>query len=355
MNGLMEILPEAERARARREDGWTGPAQATFLRALADCGVVETAAKSVGLSAAGAYAFRRRPDGALFQLGWEGAVLLARRRLVDTLLARAIDGQEEVITREDNVARRHRHDNRLGCTLLGRLDRLCSADVEGEEAIAARMIAQDFERFVDMIAGGAGGVEAALFLEAARARHDARMAACFGPDGVRNGHSQLNDPEPETENAAEADEGEETRDPAADMSVWRNLDDEWVTNFPPPPGFDGNEQGRFGEDDYERDLTDAELVVALEREEAEIADLVAEGEAARDAWFGFVPRRPRRAKKAVRKAVPLPMPRETVAPLPEPLWKSQDEAGEENPNIRTVRPWPRPDYGPIPPWAQRIA
>lgn len=359
MNGLMEILPEAERARARREDGWTGAAQAAFLRALADCGVVETAAKSVGLSAAGAYAFRRRPDGALFHLGWEGAVLLARRKLVDTLLARAIDGQVETITRGDDAARRHRHDNRLGCTMLGRLDRLCAADVEGEEAIAARMVAQDFERFVTMIEDGAGGVEAALFLEAARARHDARMSACFGADGVRNGHSQLNDPEPEEGDAEEADEGEDAQDPAADMSVWRNMDDEWVTNFPPPPGFDGDEQGRFGDDDYERELTEPELVCAFAREEEEMAGLVAAGEAARDAWFGFVPRRPRRARKVVRRAVPLPEPVMEIAGEasgePQPRSAPVEEPEEENPNIRTVRPWPRPDHGLIPPWAVRIA
>lgn len=337
-----------------------------FLRALADCGVVETAAAVAGLSGAGAYAFRRRADGALFHLGWEAALLLARRRLFDVLLARAIDGQVETLTREDNMAKRHRHDNRLGCTLLGRLDRHVSHAVEGEEPIAARMVAQDFERFVTMIEAGAGGMEAALFLEAARARHEARMVALFGVESGRNGHPQLKD---ESGAAAEEDEegedGEDGADLLEDPPVWRDLGDEWVTSFPPPPGFDGRQEGRFGDPGYERVLSGPELLVALSREETELEEVRAAQEAERDRWFGFVPkppppRQPRRAAKLATLPVvtapePEPVAEPEPAPLPEPVCEADDAFEDDNPIIRTVRPWPRPDYGLIPPWAERIA
>ena len=344
MNGLMEILPDAERERARREDGWTGAAQAVFLRALADCGVVETAAAAAGLSGAGAYAFRRRVDGALFHLGWEGALLLARRRLFDTLLARAIDGQVETLTREDNVGKRHRHDNRLGCTLLGRLDRHVSDAVEGEEPMAARMVAQDFERFVTMIEAGAGGMEAALFLEAARARHEARMAAVFGVDAGRNGHPQLKD----ASDVLADDEEDDHCEPPEAESVWRDTDGEWVTHVPPPPGFDGRQEGRFGDDDYERDLTEPELAVALAREEAELAGLRASGDAERDDWFGFVPA-PSTPPKPARKAALLPVEGKRARA------GESDASLEPEAGVHTVSHWPRPDYGLFPPWAQRIA
>ena len=346
MNGLMDVLPEAERVRARREDGWTGVVQAVFLRALADCGVVETAAAAAGLSGAGAYAFRRRADGALFHLGWEGSLQLARRRLFDTLLARAIDGQVETLTREDNVGKRHRHDNRLGCTLLGRLDRHVSDAVDGEEPMAARMVAQDFERFVTMIEAGAGGMEAALFLEAARARYEARMAAVFGVDAGRNGHSQLKDAS-DVLAVEEADEGADG-EPPQDEPVWRDMDGDWVTNFPPPPEFDDRQEGRFGDEDYERALTAPELAVALAREEADLAGLRATGDTARDHWFGFVPA-PSTPPKPARKAASLPVEGEG-APVGE-----ADVSGEPEAGVHTVSPWPRPDYGLFPPWAQRIA
>ncbi len=346
MNSLMDVLPEGERERARREDGWTGAAQAVFLRALADCGVVETAAAAAGLSGAGAYAFRRRADGALFHLGWEGALLLARRRLFDTLLARAIDGQIETLTREDNTAKRHRHDNRLGCTLLGRLDRHVSDAVEGEEPMAARMVAQDFERFVTMIEAGAGGMEAALFLEAARARHEARVAAVFGVDSGRNGHSQLKDLSDML--ADDEDDDDDDCEPPEAEPVWRETDGDWVTNFPPPPGFDGRQEGRFGDEDYERTLTEPELAVALAREETDLVGLRASGDAERDHWFGFVPAPPSPPKPA-RKAALLPVEGKR-APVGE-----SDASGEPESGARTVSPWPRPDYGLYPPWAQRIA
>lgn len=292
MNGLMNVLPAAERDKAARFDGWTGERQAVFLRALADCGVVETAAAEAGVSVAAAYAFRRRADGAIFHLGWQGALLLARRRLFDTLLARAIEGQVDTLTREDNVAKRHRHDNRLGCTLLGRLDRFADeSETLGEEAVSMRLVAQDFDRFVDMIEQGAGGAEAALMIEATRARQTLQIAAVSGA----HGHPQLQDDE---EGEKEDEEAGRKWPPDPEWSnhqldlpmlhtldVWENDADEWVTNFPPPPDFEGYEDCSFGDEDYQRSLTPEELYLVERRQQLELAAFRAAAEEERQKWL----------------------------------------------------------------------
>lgn len=59
----------------------------------------------------------------------------------------------------------------------------------------------------------------------------------------------------------------------------------WLTDFPPPEGFTGYQDGEWGEDDYERGCSAEEMAI-LEAEEAAVrnADL-AEQEELRDAWF----------------------------------------------------------------------
>ena len=66
--------------------------------------------------------------------------------------------------------------------------------------------------------------------------------------------------------------------------VWQT-EGEWRTDYPPPPGFDGEENGDYGDADYWRALSLAEQAVA----DAEIAEERARAEAQRDAWFGFTP------------------------------------------------------------------
>ena len=54
--------------------------------------------------------------------------------------------------------------------------------------------------------------------------------------------------------------------------------DRWLTNFPPPPGFDGDEEGDFGDDDYWRELADDEQAAlnALDAREAALLHAAAE-------------------------------------------------------------------------------
>lgn len=139
---------------------WSLPRQRAFLEHFAQSGSVSRAAAHVGVSPRAAYDLRHRRDGLLFAVGWGAAVLLARLRLADLLLERAIDGVEEVAVRtgcaEDGSAeiRRRKYDGRLGMALLTRLDRMAgeAAEADLHEAALHRAVAQDFDSFLDRLA-----------------------------------------------------------------------------------------------------------------------------------------------------------------------------------------------------------
>lgn len=77
-------------------------------------------------------------------------------------------------------------------------------------------------------------------------------------------------------------------DDFAGCLVWEDEDRGWVTNFPPPPGFDGFEEGDRDDEDYRRALAPGERAVIeadIAAEEAAQPDLRAEREAARRRYF----------------------------------------------------------------------
>jgi|GEM_PF-1382733 len=140
--------------RKPRHDGW-GPEQiGGFLRALAATGVVEHAARIVGRSPQSAYNFRNGRQGRAFARMWD-AVLIhrTRARVASELSSRAIAGCVSVRKREGVVVSEyHYYDNRLGMSLLTRLDRLA----EKEEASDAhlRALSEDLDDFIDCLASG---------------------------------------------------------------------------------------------------------------------------------------------------------------------------------------------------------
>ncbi|RDV06821.1 hypothetical protein DXH95_05315 [Sphingorhabdus pulchriflava] len=105
-----------------RADGWSGGRQAAFLAHLADNGVVEDAARSVGMSVSGGYALRRQARGFAFDLGWEAALILARRIVADRLMSAAIRGEEARWVREEGVTTYTRQNTRLSMALLDRVN-----------------------------------------------------------------------------------------------------------------------------------------------------------------------------------------------------------------------------------------
>lgn len=109
--------------RRPRYDGWTEEKQRRFIETLADTGLVNVAAKAVGLTRAGAYQLRRSPHGAAFARAWDAARHHAAGLIEDIAWERAIEGTEqEVLDRNGQVAgTRLVHDNRLLQYLLSHL------------------------------------------------------------------------------------------------------------------------------------------------------------------------------------------------------------------------------------------
>lgn len=102
-----------------RHDGWVPDRQLAFLEALAACGCVDEAARSVGMSRNSAYALRRRPDAQAFRLAWDAAMDFAVARLSDAALARAINGVAvPVFHNGEQIGERRHFDERLTMFML---------------------------------------------------------------------------------------------------------------------------------------------------------------------------------------------------------------------------------------------
>lgn len=74
----------------KRADGWTPARQQRFLAALYACGVVATAAQSVGMTAATAYRLRHRAGGESFAAAWDKLLREARERALDMAMEQAL-------------------------------------------------------------------------------------------------------------------------------------------------------------------------------------------------------------------------------------------------------------------------
>jgi hypothetical protein len=149
-----------------RADGWTVGRQAAFLMHLADHGVVADAARAVGKSLGGAYALRRQARGYAFNLGWEAALVIARRIVVDKLMACAIEGERAQWVRVDGCTTYTRFSAKIATTLLDRVTPV--SDLAEVMAVVAR-----FDTFVSLLDQGASPAQTwALFFDAALSSDD---------------------------------------------------------------------------------------------------------------------------------------------------------------------------------------
>lgn len=274
---------------------WTPALQRDFLDHLSVTGSVRIAALRVSMSPGAAYQLRRRPEGAAFSLGWAAALLIARDRLVDELLDRALYGVEESTERlaeaetQRSFTKRRRQIPSLGLAMLARLDRAVDIRARAGEAMLAQIIAGDWAGFLSLFAvedtdTGAGGHNAALACWLAGRDYRANPLATLWKDTpIAREVAQFSaglDDEPETEPTPE--------EAAAAMTIWPDEETgEWRTNFPPPEDYIGIEEGVFGDEDYERTL-DATEEEAWESARTEaFVPLRRAGEAARRAFFGL--------------------------------------------------------------------
>ncbi|WP_397579595.1 hypothetical protein [Sphingorhabdus sp.] len=290
-NGVCEIGTElehdADMTEIRNDYRWTPQCQRAFLEALAFGGSVLRAAKHVGKSPRSAYGLRFRRDGAAFALGWDAAILVSRYALQDMLMDRAVNGYEEISTKQDDgTTLRGRFDNRLSKGMLDRLDRLADAQaVRGSRNAHIQCVVQDFESFLDLIENGGTGAQAALFCAArddgpAADVTDAHKPA-IGCELVRISASDKAAPDILDEEPAVA---------AYRLGVWFDEDAcAWRTNYPRPDGRDAHlvtEIGFFGDVDYERTLTLTEEAAHLEALQRKRQPWIDAAITARDAWFG---------------------------------------------------------------------
>lgn len=337
-----------DQPREQRYDGWTPEKQRVFLEALSEGHTVTYACRAVRMSQQSAYALRRSARGAAFALGWQAALLLGRDRLADEMMDRALNGTvEEISLGNGQVTERRRFDNRLGMAMLARLDRMMGDTGHGAEAGAAhgaaRLVAQDFEQYLELVGRDAGPARAGVFLGArieggaakpANENDLAPLRALARADTWLRTHTDLaegvdtadllpddrKDWTAEQWRRAEAaglvalapnakSEGEEA--PESDTKLhqvveylapseqpepvwWDWVIEKYRTKFPAPDGFAGETEGEFGDPDYCRALTPEEYEVV----DAPYREMIAAQRAAamieRNVWFGFAPARKRR-------------------------------------------------------------
>jgi hypothetical protein len=255
-----------------RHDGWTPGKKRRFLERFAECGVIVEACEAAGMSARSVYNLRDRDP--LFAAGLDAASVKARAPLADEAYSRARNGLVERIYRDGEiVAEKHRYDNRLTMAVLARLD--SRIDRAEEKGAAHLNLAGRWEDYLDAI--GEDRREDGLALLA--------PPAPSAPPGLEGnaGDRELHELPP----------GEEPGLGEDPHTLWED-EDGWWTDYPPPSGFDGVEEGRYGDYGYRRSLSPEEQAVAdsdqaeEEAEEAEAeAEALAIAKAQRDAYFGF--------------------------------------------------------------------
>jgi hypothetical protein len=232
-----------------RTDGLTPQKQREYVEVLADTGVARVAAARIGVSEQAINRVRRRADARSFDLACDAAQRHGARRLRSIAYERAIEG---------TIRRHYYHgelkseelvfDNRLLIYLLGKADKWLEAPPETEAVLAA------WEPWMDAVEQGL-------------------------PEPPQP------EPEPEPEPAAACVEND--GDQWKGDEIWEADDGSWWTEFPPPEGFEGEEEGTPGEYGYRRTLSEDEQAVidadlAVERGE----EIASEAER-RDRYFGF--------------------------------------------------------------------
>jgi hypothetical protein len=256
--------------RRLRHDGWTPEKKRLFLERFAECGVIVEACEAAGMSARAAYNLRDRDP--LFAAGWDAASVKARAPLADEAYSRARNGVVERIYKDGIVvAERHRYDNRLTMAVLTRLDaRIDRAEEKGAAHLA---VAARWDEYLAAVAEDRQDDGMAMLKPADPTPPPAPAAALAGNARHRELHELCGC---WNENPDEAEDEDR-------HSVWQAEDGAWCTDYPPPPGFEGEQHRLYGQPGYRRTLSADEQAVI----DGDEADYHAKAAARRDAYFGF--------------------------------------------------------------------
>jgi len=265
-----------------RHDGWTGEKMAIFCDTLAETAIVAEACAVARMGISGAYAARRRSH--VFAAAWDAALSIARERLADNLLARSMEGNVEQIYRDGElIGERHTLDNRLGLQILRRLDRLTERNAC---SCGGRSPAPKQKSLDPCLRRGTGNFDWALAIEALRNEDDegvGRALALIEDDKVEEVEGDPNLPLPD-------DEPEEIDQWS--RCWWDDIEEVWMTNFPPPEGWDGYQTRDYDDiedkEPYERACTPEEVELLEASEAADRAAERKEDAQVRDEWFDLL-------------------------------------------------------------------
>jgi hypothetical protein len=239
-----------------RHDGITPEKQREYVEALADTGIHRYAAARISVSPQAINRLRRKPEARSFDLACAAAQRLGARRVHAIGWERAIEGQIKRHYYHGELKSEERvYDNKLLIYLMGKTEHLLD---EPEEAPA---IAASWTPWVEAMEQGAPPPD----------------LAPPAPEPV------LSEPVPEA-----ADPHSRPLNAFDGTEVWEEEDGSWWTGFPPPAGFDGEEEGCPGTSAYKRTLSAPEqAVIDADVEEEEAVERAA-GLARRDLYFGFI-------------------------------------------------------------------
>ena len=132
--------------RRRRRDGWTEARQRAFIAALAECGSVGRAARSVGMTARSAYRLMDADGADDFARAWDEAIEIGIERVRFAALDRTLNGAPCAVYRRGKLVRvETRHNARLAIALLGGQDR--DIDHYRRTAVSRRAYRRDLEHY----------------------------------------------------------------------------------------------------------------------------------------------------------------------------------------------------------------
>jgi len=117
MDDKNNLIPFTPTDNCKRHDGWTVARQRAFVEALAVCGCVDEACRSVGMSDTSAYNLRLRDP--VFAEAWEAALEIGADRIDHSALGRSIRGVVRPIFYKGEQVGEYRHfDERLTMFML---------------------------------------------------------------------------------------------------------------------------------------------------------------------------------------------------------------------------------------------
>jgi hypothetical protein len=205
-----------------RDDGWTAGRQRAFLERLAECGSVSEAAGSVGMSRESAYALRRRADARAFVQAWDAARALAVEHLTEVAWDRVLHGQVRPIYYHGELVGETRHfDNRLLLALIAQNRAAAGAALPSEALVST--VAADWGGALERVERGEALAEPPA---PARAEDAGELAP------------QL---EAETDAYGTALTEAQLLNIGGFSHWWHEEREEWLTNWPAPEHFDGQE------------------------------------------------------------------------------------------------------------------